>query len=182
MKKTVTKKREKPVTHEIIYYGHETLKKVADEVMNIDGPVVELIDSMFNVMYRSKGIGLAAPQVNESLRIITVDASDDTKSVIVELVNPVIKEFSDEDGPYDEGCLSLPGLTGEVFRPLRLMVAGYNRDGSEVEFEADGLLARVIQHEVDHLNGILFIDRLEDYMRNEMRPELKKIKKLNKRS
>jgi peptide deformylase len=96
------------------------------------------------------------------------------------LVNPVIKEFSSREEPYEEGCLSLPGIAKEIVRPEEILVSGIDRDGNEIEIEAGGLLARVIQHEIDHLNGVVFIDRLEDYEKNELRPDLKKIKKLNK--
>jgi peptide deformylase len=166
-------------THELIYYGHETLKKVAGEVANVDGGVVQLMDVMYNVMYGAKGIGLAAPQIDESKRILILDLGD-RGDISLELVNPVIKEFSDKTEPYDEGCLSIPGISREIIRPSAILVAGVNRDGNEVELEAEGLLARVIQHEVDHLNGILFIDMLQDFERNELRQELKKIKKLNR--
>ena len=172
-------------THELVFYGHETLKKVAKEVKDIDDELIRLMDTMFNVMYKEKGVGLAAPQVDESTRIIVMDVADDNnnkkKSRVLELINPVIDAFSDEVGPYDEGCLSVPGISREIIRPTGIQVKGTTRDGKEVSLELGGMLARVTQHEVDHLNGILFIDRLEDYVRNELRPELKKIKKLNKR-
>ncbi len=166
---------------DLIYYGHDTLRKVAEDVTNIDGELIDFIDSMFNVMYRAKGLGLAAPQVDRSRRIVTLDIDDNKKNIVMELINPVIREFSNKEEPYEEGCLSVPGIMGEVVRPVEIVVSTLNRDGKEIEFEAGGLLARVIQHEVDHLNGILFVDHLEDYKRNELRPELKKIKKLNKR-
>ncbi len=169
------------ISHKLIYYGHGTLKKVAAEVMNIDAKLIKLIDAMFNVMYRAKGIGLAAPQVDESKRIIVVDLEERGIQSSIELINPVIKSVSDKQDVYEEGCLSIPGVTGNVIRPVEILVAGINRDGKEVELEANGLFARVIQHEVDHLNGVLFIDRLEDFERNELRPELKQIKKLNKK-
>lgn len=167
---------------DLVYFGHDTLRKVADEVMNINGDVIDFIDSMFNVMYRAKGLGLAAPQVDRSRRIVTLDIEDNKKNIVMELINPVIREFSKKEEPYEEGCLSVPGIMAEVVRPVEIAVTSLDRNGKEVEFEAKGLLARVIQHEVDHLNGILFIDHLEDYERNELRPELKKIKKLNKKS
>ncbi len=166
---------------DLIYYGHDTLRKVAEEVTDINGELIDFIDSMFNVMYRAKGLGLAAPQVDRSRRVVTLDIDDDKKNIVMELINPVIKEFSKKEEPYEEGCLSVPGIMGEVVRPVEIVVSSLNRDGKEIEIEAEGLLARVIQHEVDHLNGILFVDHLEDYKRNELRPELKKIKKLNKR-
>ncbi|HNW28093.1 MAG TPA: peptide deformylase [Spirochaetota bacterium] len=166
---------------DLVYYGHETLRKVAEEVSNIDGELIDFIDSMFNVMYRAKGLGLAAPQVDRSRRVVTLDIDDNKKNIVMELINPVIREFSKKEEPYEEGCLSVPGIMGEVVRPVEISVSALNRDGKEIEFEAGGLLARVIQHEVDHLNGILFVDHLEDYKRNELRPELKKIKKLNRK-
>jgi peptide deformylase len=171
--------RGQTLTHELIYYGHETLKNVAHDISNIDDGVIQLIDAMYNVMYRARGIGLAAPQVDESRRIIVLDI-EEKEGIKLELINPVIKSFSDEKEPYEEGCLSVPGISSEIVRPVGIFVSGLNRDGKEIELEAGGLLARVIQHEVDHLNGILFIDRLEDYVRSELRPELKQIKKLNR--
>jgi peptide deformylase len=169
------------MAHDLIYYGHDTLKKIAEEVSNIDGELIQLIDNMYNVMYRAKGIGLAAPQVGVSKRLFVIDVEDDG-NVTLELFNPVIREFSKEEEPYEEGCLSVPNIMHDVVRPIEIVVSGIDRNGKEVEIEAGGLVARVIQHEIDHLNGILFIDHLEDYVRNELRPELKKIKKLNKRS
>lgn len=166
---------------DLIYYGHDTLRKKAEEVTRIDGALMDFIDSMYNVMYRSKGIGLAAPQVDRSSRVVILDIEDNKKNIVMELINPVIKEFSKTEEPYEEGCLSVPGIMGDVVRPVEIFVSALNRDGKEIDFEAKGLLARVIQHEVDHLNGILFVDHLEDYHRNELRSELKKIKKLNKR-
>jgi len=167
---------------DLIYYGHDTLKKTAHEVTAINQDIVDLIDGMYEVMRRAKGIGLAAPQVNVSSRVIILDIeAERDKRIAMELINPVIKEFSDREESREEGCLSVPGIWREVVRPSELLVSALTRDGKEIEFEASGLLARVIQHEIDHLNGVLFVDRLEDYIRNELRPELKKIKKLNKR-
>ena len=168
------------VGHELVYYGHETLKKIAENINNIDGELIRLIDSMYNVMYRARGIGLAAPQVDVSRRLIILDI-EDRENISMEIINPVIQEFSERQEPYEEGCLSVPGITREIVRPSQIQVTGVNRDGKDVRFEAAGLLARVIQHEVDHLNGILFIDRLQDFERSELRPELKKIKKLNRK-
>lgn len=168
--------------HELIYFGHETLKKKANEIKNIDSGLIKLIDNMYNVMYKAKGVGLAAPQVDVSKRLIVLDISDSNKEdIVLELINPIIKEFSDRQVPYEEGCLSVPGINKDIVRPAEILVSTLNKDGKEIEFEANGMLARVIQHEVDHLNGILFIDRLEDFVRNELRSELKQIKKLNKR-
>lgn len=164
---------------DLVYYGNDTLKKAAEEVKEIDGRVIKLVDAMFNTMYKARGIGLAAPQVDVSKRIIILDI-EDISGPAMTIVNPKIKEFSKATEPYEEGCLSVPGIMHDIIRPLEILVAGYDLDGKGIEFEAGGLLARVIQHEIDHLDGILFIDRLDDYVRNEYRTELKKIKKLNR--
>ena len=163
----------------LVYYGNETLKSVAEELHNIDEDTIRLIESMYNIMYRERGIGLAAPQIDISKRLITIDIEEEEGKSLT-LINPVIKEVSQGTNPYDEGCLSLPGIQKEIVRPSELLVAGITPEGKEIEFEAAGLLARVIQNEVDHLNGIVFIDHLEDFERRELRSQLKKIKKLNK--
>jgi len=166
------------MSRSLVFYGNETLAGVAEPVENIDGSIASLIDEMFKIMYKEKGIGLAAPQVDLGKRIFVVDTGE-TKSQKFALINPVIKESSDRTEPYEEGCLSVPGINADVIRPESILISGYTREGKEVEIEANGLLARVFQHEYDHLNGILFIDRVEKYLRDEMRSELKKIKKLN---
>lgn len=168
------------MSRSLVFYGNDTLAGVAEPVENIDGSIVSLIDEMFNIMYKEKGIGLAAPQVDFGKRIFVVDTGE-TKSEKFALINPVIKEMSDRLEPYEEGCLSLPGLNADVVRPESILIGGYTPRGKEVEIEASGLLARVFQHEYDHLDGILFIDRIEKFIRDEMRTELKKIKKLNKK-
>ena len=164
----------------LVYYGNETLKTVAKDITNITQSTIDLIDEMYSVMYKYSGIGLAAPQVDIPERMLVIDIAEygGPKSVII---NPKIKEFSDAKAPYEEGCLSLPGLSAEIIRPTEILVNGITPDGKEVEIEASGLYARVLQHEIDHLDGKVFIDHLEDYIRNEFRPQLKKIKKLNKK-
>jgi len=167
------------MSYRLVYFGNETLSSVAQEVENIDGSVVSIIDNMFEVMYRESGIGLAAPQVDLGKRIIVIDTGEGLNGKLA-LVNPVIKEQSHKKEAFDEGCLSLPGVHEEVIRPVEILISGYTRDGKEIEFEADGLLARVLQHELDHLDGILLIDRIEKYVRDELRTTLKKIRKMNK--
>jgi len=166
------------MSHHLVFYGNQTLKDTAEAVDNIDSSIVSIIDEMFGIMYREKGIGLAAPQIDLGKRIITIDTQEGSGNKIA-LINPVIKEVSEAVNPFEEGCLSLPGINAEVIRPSEVLVSGVDRDGNEVEIEAKGLLARVFQHEVDHLNGIVFIDRIEKYIRDEYRSELKKIKKMN---
>lgn len=162
----------------LVYYGKDILSHVAEDVQEINDDVLAIIDSMFKVMYKEKGIGLAAPQVDLNKRIIVVDPGDDARHKIA-LINPVILESSDKTEPYEEGCLSLPGLNADVIRPVEILLRAVNVKGKNVEIEAGGIMARVIQHEIDHLNGILFIDRIEKFVRDEMKSELKKIKKMN---
>ena len=126
----------------------------------LNGELQGLIDSMIETMYAAPGIGLAAPQVGESKRLIVVDVSTrEEKHPLIVLINPVIVSV---EGKIDseEGCLSVPGYTSTIRRSERVLVKGVDREGRPVEIEATGLLSRVLQHEIDHLDGILFIDRL----------------------
>ena len=166
--------------HNLVYYGNQILASVAERVGNIDDELVKLTDEMFDIMYKEKGIGLAAPQIDIGKRIIVVDTGDERRKQIA-LINPEIIAVSNALEPYEEGCLSLPNLNADVIRPAEIQVRGITPKGEEVKFEAAGLLARVLQHEIDHLDGILFIDRIEKYIKDEFRSELKKIKKLNKK-
>jgi len=168
------------MSHSLVYYGNNTLTSTAEKVENIDDAIVSIVNDMFDIMYKEKGIGLAAPQIDIGKRIIVVDTGEQKVQKFA-LINPVIIESSDKTEPYEEGCLSLPGLLADVIRPKEIIVRGITPGGEEVEIEAAGLVARVFQHEIDHLDGILFIDRIEKYKRDEFRSELKKIKKLNRK-
>lgn len=132
------------MSYRLVYYGNETLKKIAKEILNIDEETIDLVESMFNVMYRAQGIGLAAPQVDVSKRVIVVDIEEKNGPCLA-LINPVIKESSSETNPYEEGCLSLPGILKEVTRPSEILVKALTPDEREVEFEASGLLASVFK-------------------------------------
>ncbi len=167
--------------YRLVYYGNETLRRVAEEVKEINHEVVNMIDSMYKIMYNAKGVGLAGPQIDVSRKIITIDVNDLSRPRLA-LINPEIISKSDELVPYEEGCLSLPGISESIIRPLKIIVKGFTPDEKEILLEADGLLARVLQHEIDHLNGIVFIDHLEDHIKKRLRSELKNIKKLNKES
>ncbi len=139
---------------EIRKAGDKVLKEQAAPVARIDRRVKKLLDDMAETMYAANGVGLAAPQVGASLRAIVLDAGDG----LLELVNPVITAAEGcELG--NEGCLSIPGMYGEVERCAKVTVEGLNRDGKKVVVEGEGFLARVLQHEIDHLNGVLFIER-----------------------
>lgn len=136
--------------------GDPVLRKKAWPVRHINRSLETLIDDMLETMYMAEGVGLAAPQVGVSKRIIVIDVGEGP----VELINPEIITTEGE-GLGTEGCLSVPGKAGEVPRASRLRVSGLNREGKRVWYEAEGLFARVLQHEIDHLDGVLFIDRAE---------------------
>lgn len=139
--------------------GSDVLRRRADEVAGPDPELDRLVESMFETMYDAQGIGLAAPQVGVSRRVIVVDVGE-PDHVPFAMLNPVIVESSEERERGEEGCLSIPGITGVVDRPLRVVVEGLDRAGKPLRIEADGMLARCLQHEIDHLEGVLFVDHL----------------------
>jgi peptide deformylase len=136
--------------------GDPVLRQRAAEVTNIDGRLAKLAEDMITTMYEAPGVGLAAPQVGVEKRMFVYDIGDGPLTV----VNPVIVE-SDGEWSFDEGCLSVPGLSWEVVRPKTILLRGVDLDGNDVEVEADELLARCFQHEVDHLDGVLVLERLD---------------------
>jgi len=140
---------------DIRVYGDPVLRAAASKITEIDDSLVELAERMFEVMYRAPGIGLAGPQIGVEKRIFVYDLDDDPQVIL----NPEIVESSGE-WVYDEGCLSIPGLFVEMLRPRQILVRGVTLAGEEVEVEADELLSRLFQHEVDHLNGVLMFDRM----------------------
>lgn len=142
---------------EIVTYGDPILEKKAEPVAEFDEGLAVLCEEMFDAMKREHGIGLAAPQVGNSRRIFVTDVDDDKKRAFI---NPEIIMTSTELVEYEEGCLSFPGLYFVVKRPGSLRIQAFNEKGKPFTIEADGLLARVILHEYDHLDGKLFIDRI----------------------
>lgn len=147
------------------YLGAPVLRARAAEVVEIDEQLRMLIDDMFETMYAEEGIGLAAPQVGVSRRVIVVDVGAEGGGPLA-LVNPRIVESGSKRAKQEEGCLSIPGIAAAVDRPLTVTVAGLDRDGHPVHIEAEGLLARCLQHEIDHIDGILFIDRVSPLQRD----------------
>ena len=140
------------------------LRQVALPVQELKAPKIkELIKDMIHTMRKSNGIGLAAIQVKVNQRIIVID----TKDGAIGIINPEITKRSNELVIAEEGCLSVPGTYGFVKRHLSVTARGYDENGEKVEYDAEGLFARVIQHEIDHLNGILFIDSLEDFTQDQ---------------
>ena len=143
------------------------LKQKADAVNEVDDEIRRLMDDMLATMYEAPGIGLAAPQVGVSQRVIVLDISRDGEAKApICLANPELLWLSDEDASYEEGCLSVPEHYAEVVRPAAIRVRYLDRDNKRQELAAEGLLATVIQHEMDHLDGILFIDHLSSLKRN----------------
>lgn len=140
--------------------GSEVLRKKARAVAAVDNSIRRLVDDMFETMYHADGVGLAAPQVGRSLRIVVVDVGDGP----IALINPKVTSASGSVTDI-EGCLSIPGASGKVPRAERITVEALDADGRQVLFQADGLLARAVQHEVDHLDGILFVDRATEIVR-----------------
>jgi peptide deformylase len=159
---------------EIVKYGNPILTKKAEKIINLDRQTEELAQNMVQTMYAAPGIGLAAPQINESKRLITVDLSvgENSQNLIV-LINP---ELISQEGEIinQEGCLSIPEISENVARAYRVIVKGIDLKGNEKTVEAEGLLARVLCHEIDHINGKLFIDHLSRLKKSLIKKKLKK--------
>jgi peptide deformylase len=151
---------------EILQAPHPVLKTRAAPVARVDERVRQLAADMFETMYKAPGIGLAAPQVGVSERLVVLDVADGEERRPMVLVNPEILWRSDERTTAEEGCLSLPGHFADVTRPLAVKVRHLTEQGEERLLEAEGLLARCVQHELDHLDGVLFVDHLSALKRN----------------
>ena len=136
--------------------GEEILRQKAQPVEEINDEIRQLANDMLETMIDADGVGLAAPQIGRSIRMFVIMADDDVKRVFI---NPQIIKTSNEVGPYDEGCLSIPQVYETIVRPLQVTVQAYDENGKRFTLDADGLLARCIQHENDHLDGVLYIDR-----------------------
>lgn len=176
-----------PMPRSIVHYGHPALRKKGDRITKITPEVLELIEDMKKAMYAAAGVGLAAQQVGVPLQLTVLDVSGvtdrpstldwDGQQVKVSdhmplvLINPEIRPYGEVvEGP--EGCLSFPEIYSEIARPASVEVTALNPEGQPIHFWCGGLLARAIQHEVDHLNGILFIDRMEPDRKRKLKPEL----------
>jgi len=157
---------------EIKEYGDPILREKALLVEEITPDILNLIKDMAETMYADSGVGLAAPQVGVSKRIITID--EDEEKLLV-LLNPEIIK-SEGEAVEEEGCLSVPGVYSEVKRSLKVTVKALNENGDPIEINKEGLTARALQHEIDHLNGILFIDKIGRMERQILLNKLKKIK------
>jgi len=159
---------------EICTYPEPVLIHKAESVKTFDRQLRQLLDDMADTMYSAPGVGLAAPQVGVPLRAIVVDASPrDEHATLMKVVNPVIT-FREGESIYEEGCLSVPGVTAEVVRAARICVEGFDEYGKPMTIDTNTFLATVLQHEIDHLNGVLFIDHIGRLRRDMIKRKLKK--------
>lgn len=157
----------------ILEFPDPRLRIVAKPVNTVDDDVRRLVDDMFETMYEAPGIGLAATQVDVHRRIVVIDVSEERNQPLV-FINPEIEILPGEELEYTEGCLSVPGFQEPVSRPERIRVRALDRDGQGFELHPEGLLAVCIQHEIDHLNGKLFVDYLSSLKRQRIRGRLEK--------
>ena len=176
----------------IIAYGTPVLKKEAEEIDDTFEGLSELIDSMFETMYQANGVGLAAPQINKSVRIFVIDASPfaeleegeepDAKAEGLEnfkkvFINPIIEEEQGDEWAFKEGCLSIPLIREEIMRKEKIIISYYDEYWNLHEEEYDGYAARIIQHEYDHLDGVLFTDKLSPLKKRILKKKLMNISK-----
>lgn len=160
--------------YEIRKYGDPILREVAQKVEKIDDEILEILDNMTETMYSTKGVGLAAPQVGVSKRIFVCDQGD---GVIRKIINPVITPLTDKLIDCEEGCLSVPGIYKKVQRPEKIKITYMNEKGEDVEEEVEGFLAIIMQHEYDHLEAVLFVDRISPIAKRMISKKLQSLKK-----
>ena len=158
------------MSHVIRVFGDPVLRQRAAEVDDIDGTLARLSDDMLVTMYEAPGLGLAAPQVGVQKRLFVYDLQDDIGPQVI--VNPTIVEARGE-WLHEEGCLSVPGLAFEIVRPKEVHVTGWDIDGKQLSIDGDEMLARLLQHEIDHLDGILLLERLDPDQRKQALRELR---------
>ena len=160
---------------EILTYPDKNLNRLSQPVKNIDGAIIGLIDKMSSIMYTYSGVGLAAIQVGIEKKIIIYDIEQEKgKRVLQTLINPKIVSMDGKTMSENEGCLSLPDFRANVKRAASVFAKGIDREGNPLEIEAEGLLSIVLQHEIDHLNGVLFIDHISALKRNIYKRRMKK--------
>lgn len=165
---------------DILEFPDPRLRTEAKPVKAVDHALRKLTDDMLETMYDAPGIGLAATQINVHQRVIVIDITEDKSAPLV-FINPQLAPISDATEESQEGCLSVPGFYETVQRPEKVRIDALNRDGKPFTMECDGLLAVCIQHEVDHLNGKLFVDYISPLKRNRIRKKLEKIHRSNVR-
>ena len=153
-------------------FGDPVLKQKAAEITDVDGNLARLADDMIVTLHEAAGLGLAAPQVGVQRRMFVYHMQDDPDPKVI--INPTISEARGE-WTYEEGCLSVPGLSWEIVRPKEVHLTGYDLDGNEVSLEADEITARLFQHELDHLDGVLLLERLDPDTRKQALRTLREI-------
>ncbi len=162
----------------ILRYPDPRLKIVAKPVTQFDDQLAQLASDMAETMYEAPGVGLAATQIDRHIRILVADVSEEKNQLLV-LVNPEILRKSMDSVPYEEGCLSVPGIHDEIFRPAQIHVRAQDLQGKFFELQANGLLSVCIQHEIDHLNGKVFVEYLSQLKQNRIKTKLKKQERQN---
>jgi len=160
----------------ILHYPDARLKKVAAPVTRVDDRIRKLVRDMAETMYDAPGIGLAATQVNVHEQVIVIDLSE-TKDDLRVFINPQLIEVTGEKKPYEEGCLSVPGVYDQVERPDHVRVAALDENGQPFELQADGLLAVCIQHEMDHLRGKVFVEYLSQLKQSRIKTRMRKLER-----
>ncbi len=164
----------------IVIYGDPVLREKAQPVEQVDRGVKDLVSDMIDTLKEAQGLGLAAPQIGESSRVFIIDLSAiDINAEVMVFINPEILETGDEPADMEEGCLSFPGLYQKVSRPATVRVRATDLHGNQFELSADGILARAILHEYDHLEGILYIDRMSALTRTMIKGRLRKLQKVS---
>ena len=158
----------------ILSFPDPRLRTIAQPVKEITDEIRQLVADMFETMYEAPGIGLAATQVDQHIQLIVMDISEEKDQPLV-FINPKLTPLTEEKQPYDEGCLSVPQIYDKVERPSRVKIEAINLDGEKIEIDAEGLLAVCIQHEMDHLNGKLFVDYLSPLKRQRAREKVEKV-------
>lgn len=167
----------------ILAYPDPRLRTKAKPVERFDDELSRLIDDMFETMYQARGIGLAATQVDRHVQLIVMDlAGEDEEPAPRVFINPTVTPLTDERAPYQEGCLSVPEVYDTIERPTLVRINALDRNGAPFEIEAKGLLAVCIQHEMDHLNGVLFVDYLSALKQDRARAKVKKVLKARQKN
>ena len=160
----------------ILHFPDPRLRTKAKPVSVVDDAIRQLVKDMFETMYEAPGIGLAATQVNHHIRLVVIDITEDKSQPLV-FINPEITPLTEDKAPYEEGCLSVPTVYDVVERPTRIKVNALNEQGEAFTLEAEGLLAVCLQHELDHLEGKLFVDYLSTLKRQRIKTKLQKLQK-----
>jgi peptide deformylase len=160
----------------ILHFPDPRLRTKAKPVAVVDDAIRQLIKDMFETMYDAPGIGLAATQVNHHIRLVVMDISEEKDQPMV-FINPKVTPLTEEKAPYEEGCLSVPSVYDVVDRPTKVRIEALNEQGEAFSLETDGLLAVCIQHELDHLEGKLFVDYLSSLKRQRIKAKLQKLQK-----